>query len=236
MRIREVDEAASVVRDAVSPDADIIFGAVIDENMEDEIMLTVIASGFDREHSLPAPKTQASSSPMTNGISFGNIPAVNSTVNPAADAAAPGNEGIPDFLNTAPAALQPQPQVDQTPRQDGGFGFHAVGTLPANGSKRAEDNTLPYTPARQQAALDDTAVLAALSGQNVSRGPASVQPSAVKTESPVSPGLSAAESTQPGARPGHTHIDDTKPARHEKSKAGRILPWFLQDNDSHDND
>ena len=47
MKLREVDEAASVVRDAASPDADIIFGAVIDPNMNDEIMITVIASGFD---------------------------------------------------------------------------------------------------------------------------------------------------------------------------------------------
>ncbi len=48
MKLREVDEAASVIRDAVSPDADIIFGAVIDPELSDEIMITVIASGFDR--------------------------------------------------------------------------------------------------------------------------------------------------------------------------------------------
>lgn len=56
MKMREVDEAASVVRDAVSPEADIIVGAVIDENMQDEIMITVIASGFDGE-ARPRPKT-----------------------------------------------------------------------------------------------------------------------------------------------------------------------------------
>lgn len=51
MKLKEVDEAASVIRDAVSPDADIIFGAVIDPTLTDEIMITVIASGFDRENS-----------------------------------------------------------------------------------------------------------------------------------------------------------------------------------------
>lgn len=50
MKLREVDEAASVIRDAVSPDADIIFGAVIDPELIDEIIITVIASGFDREN------------------------------------------------------------------------------------------------------------------------------------------------------------------------------------------
>lgn len=53
LKIREIDEAASVVRDAVSPDADIIFGAVIDDNMQDELMITVIASGFDQEAGRP---------------------------------------------------------------------------------------------------------------------------------------------------------------------------------------
>jgi cell division protein FtsZ len=50
LKLKEVDEAASVIRDAVSPDADIIFGAVIDPEMADEIIITVIASGFDREN------------------------------------------------------------------------------------------------------------------------------------------------------------------------------------------
>jgi len=49
MKLKEVDKAASVIRDSVSPDADIIFGAVIDPEFEDEIMITVIASGFDRD-------------------------------------------------------------------------------------------------------------------------------------------------------------------------------------------
>jgi hypothetical protein len=46
--IHEVDQAASLVHDAADPDANIIFGAVIDESMEDEVKVTVIATGFDR--------------------------------------------------------------------------------------------------------------------------------------------------------------------------------------------
>ncbi len=46
MKIKEVNEAASQVREAVSPDADIIFGAVIDENMQDDLIITIIASRF----------------------------------------------------------------------------------------------------------------------------------------------------------------------------------------------
>lgn len=43
----EVNEAAAIVTEAADEDANIIFGAVIDESMEDEIRITVIATGFD---------------------------------------------------------------------------------------------------------------------------------------------------------------------------------------------
>ncbi len=43
----EVNEAADIVAEAADPEANIIFGAVIDENMKDEVRVTVIATGFD---------------------------------------------------------------------------------------------------------------------------------------------------------------------------------------------
>lgn len=43
----EVNEAAEIVSAAADPDANIIFGAVIDENLKDEIRVTVIATGFE---------------------------------------------------------------------------------------------------------------------------------------------------------------------------------------------
>ncbi len=43
----EVDEAARIITDAADPDANIIFGAVIDENFTGEVKCTVIATGFD---------------------------------------------------------------------------------------------------------------------------------------------------------------------------------------------
>ena len=44
----EVNEAAEIVRETAHPDANIIFGAVIDDAMGDEVRITVIAAGFDR--------------------------------------------------------------------------------------------------------------------------------------------------------------------------------------------
>jgi len=47
----EINEAASIIRETAHPDVNMIFGAVIDENMGDEIRITVIATGF--EHTMP---------------------------------------------------------------------------------------------------------------------------------------------------------------------------------------
>jgi cell division protein FtsZ len=44
----EVNEAAEIVAKAAHPDANIIFGAVIDDALGDEVRITVIAAGFDR--------------------------------------------------------------------------------------------------------------------------------------------------------------------------------------------
>ena len=46
----EVYEAADVVRESADPDANIIFGAVIDETLNDEIRITVIATGFELDN------------------------------------------------------------------------------------------------------------------------------------------------------------------------------------------
>ena len=43
----EINEAARLVADAAHPDANIIFGAVIDDTLGDEVRVTVIAAGFD---------------------------------------------------------------------------------------------------------------------------------------------------------------------------------------------
>ena len=48
----EVDEATSIIFEEAGKDANIIFGAVIDPLMSDEIMVTVIATGFNRKSML----------------------------------------------------------------------------------------------------------------------------------------------------------------------------------------
>jgi cell division protein FtsZ len=49
LTLYEVNEASSIIREAADEDANIIFGAVIDESLRDEMKITVIATGFDKE-------------------------------------------------------------------------------------------------------------------------------------------------------------------------------------------
>jgi cell division protein FtsZ len=47
MTLFEVNQAAAIIRERAHPDANMIFGAVVDENMGDSIRITVIATGFE---------------------------------------------------------------------------------------------------------------------------------------------------------------------------------------------
>lgn len=56
LSLLEVNEAAEVVKEAADADAVIIFGAVIDPELNDEVKITVLATGFEKEFRLtPAP-------------------------------------------------------------------------------------------------------------------------------------------------------------------------------------
>ncbi|MGI5986924.1 cell division protein FtsZ [uncultured Oscillibacter sp.] len=57
--LEEVEQAASLVQEAVHPDALTIFGATFDETMDDEIRVTVIATGFDKAPAQELPKMQS---------------------------------------------------------------------------------------------------------------------------------------------------------------------------------
>ena len=54
--LEEVETAANLVQEAAHPEANIIFGAAFDDTLEDELRVTVIATGFDeKEESQPMP-------------------------------------------------------------------------------------------------------------------------------------------------------------------------------------
>ncbi len=70
----EINEAAEIISDAADPDANIIFGSVIDENLGDKVQITVVATGFNSsaksvpEFGKTTTARPASTSAPTSGI------------------------------------------------------------------------------------------------------------------------------------------------------------------------
>lgn len=67
LKLSEVNEASTIIQNAAHEDANIIFGAVQDESMGDEVKITVIATGFKQLDSLPA-DAQARRERMLSGV------------------------------------------------------------------------------------------------------------------------------------------------------------------------
>src|SRR5277367_3764436 len=68
LKMREIQEAASLVQEQAHEDANIIFGARIDETLGENVKVTVIATGFDaaeREHAMEVPAQRPSLAPLT---------------------------------------------------------------------------------------------------------------------------------------------------------------------------
>jgi len=63
MGLEDVESAASLVQEAAHPDANIIFGATFDDKMQDEIRVTVIATGFDDGPTAAAKNAAAAAAP-----------------------------------------------------------------------------------------------------------------------------------------------------------------------------
>ncbi|MBF0448620.1 MAG: cell division protein FtsZ [Magnetococcales bacterium] len=66
LALQEVDEAATVIRDMAHDDANIVFGAVLDESMEDAVRVTVVATGIGAADKVAFPKDAGSSRIRSN--------------------------------------------------------------------------------------------------------------------------------------------------------------------------
>jgi cell division protein FtsZ len=57
MPLDEIEASISLIHEEADEDANIIFGTVFDEDMKDEVKITVIATGFDSQAAIPMPQT-----------------------------------------------------------------------------------------------------------------------------------------------------------------------------------
>jgi cell division protein FtsZ len=101
----EINEAAQLVANSAAPDANIIFGAVIDDALGDEVRVTVIAAGFDESQTGRARSARA-------GNNYSVSPA-----SPDGPAASSGwrTFSFADRAESAPGALAPGPDQAASP-------------------------------------------------------------------------------------------------------------------------
>jgi cell division protein FtsZ len=87
MRMREIEEAATLVQEMAHEDANIIFGATVDETMGDAIKVTVIATGFD--HVVAEVPQHLASAASTRPSSLGSIASTASQLSARAATSSP---------------------------------------------------------------------------------------------------------------------------------------------------
>lgn len=142
----EINESASLVQEAAHPDANIIFGTVIDDSLGDEVRVTVIAAGFDSggpTHKKLEP-TALSSAPRTATGPIATATAAPThapTPQPVAQTPPPPVvQTPPPVQQPAPPVPQPQPQPPTTvppqpsPVQGNGYVPSVPRSLSQNGS------------------------------------------------------------------------------------------------------
>jgi len=96
----EINDAASLVAEAAHPDANIIFGAVIDDTLGDEVKVTVIAAGFDSGQ-LPYKKVEVRPSTLELPVPGGAASAARSD----STTALPSTSGSSSSSSTASAGI-----------------------------------------------------------------------------------------------------------------------------------
>ena len=124
--LEEVEQAASLVQAAVHPDANTIFGATFDETLDDEIRVTVIATGFEEHADVPLTVSEQQRLEQL-GIPVPTPAPAQEPVAVPAPAAAPA---------VAPAA--PAPQAPAMPGQTQAAA-PAPASVPASGEDEEDD-------------------------------------------------------------------------------------------------
>ncbi len=108
LKLSEVNEASTIIQNAAHEDANIIFGAVQDETMGDDVKITVIATGF-KQQQMPQRRERMLAEATLPTMRY-DVPGLNVPIRPRADVARPAEE---------PKAAEPkiaEPKVADEPK------------------------------------------------------------------------------------------------------------------------
>jgi cell division protein FtsZ len=228
----EINEAAQLVSNSAAVDANIIFGAVIDDALGDEVRVTVIAAGLDENHNGRTGSTPAESAATSygassyggtsyGGTSYGGTSYGGNGSAGAAFPSAPGPADAPARPAGSPSrgapAVKPSdttPPRDEAPDHDTGTGMHG-----GNGLYAAE---IPEDPVAAVAAMASrVGLLSAPVPEPVS------EPAAAHLETPP---VSADASYSSAPRPAHAGA----PAKTFDVAATRRRPVVFEEDDDLD--
>ena len=220
MKLHEIDVAASVVRDAVAGDADIIVGAVTDPTLEDEIMITVIASGFDNTEN-----ASAAFRPATSIISKQN-PTIIGQGTPSASTSRPVSPISSYEKPAAPVAPAPVKPVSKPEVPEFLFGD------PEPAGESRHDDAKVYSPSKS-APVAPVAPIARPQSNFVSPSPAPAPapaPAPIQQGGRPQPNVVPTPAPRSAAPAAPKTVEAPAPAKDKK----RLLPWFMSDNDNLD--
>ena len=205
MKLQEIDQAASVVRESVSDDADIIVGAVIDASLEDEIMITVIASGFENSVNASAGHRASTSILSRNNPNLVTEQADNKRQHQNATRTSYQPE-------PQPAPVQPQPKAAAP-----GFLF---GDDSVNRRPEPKPAPAPAPAPVQQAPVQQPTTVEPAPQQQYAPVQPQVQPYANRQPAPAP---QQAAPVQQGGRP-QANVSPTHP---QNDQAKTAKPWFM---------
>ena len=220
MKLHEIDVAASVVRDAVAGDADIIVGAVTDPTLEDEIMITVIASGVDNTEN-----ASAAVRPATSIISKQN-PTIIGQGTPSASTSRPVSPISSYEKPAAPVAPAPVKPVSKPEVPEFLFGD------PEPAGESRHDDAKVYSPSKS-APVAPVAPIARPQSNFVSPSPAPAPapaPAPIQQGGRPQPNVVPTPAPRSAAPAAPKTVEAPAPAKDKK----RLLPWFMSDNDNLD--
>jgi cell division protein FtsZ len=122
----EINEAAQLVSNSAAPDANIIFGAVIDDALGDEVRVTVIAAGFDESQ-------VGRVRPVSATPSFGGAAAAPAEFAAGSSWRSPAAAGgdAPSALAAVPPAAESGPAAEVSPAADGEHAAASYAAAPA---------------------------------------------------------------------------------------------------------
>jgi cell division protein FtsZ len=191
----EINEAAQLVSNSAAVDANIIFGAVIDDALGDEVRVTVIAAGLDENRNGRNANGSGASGAEAGGSAFSSTSSFGSFSGPAA-----GSIGTP-----APAPASPAPRPAAPP--------------PAPETNRQGSDETPGSSAEAEAEAEAEVALGNGNGMPAVATPAAETRAYVGLlGAPVPPDAAAAETTSPDDPPASSYSSISRPAHAELGK------------------